>query len=335
MSKQVRRDGFTLIELLVVISIIALLISILLPSLTGARRTAQRIACGANLRGIAQGMAEYADDNNSWIVGSPGGSGAYLKGEGTAFGPAVQRWDFMGPLAFQAGMGFALPSSGDEAGVIKRFNQLRTSKAFLCPANRFLSTHFSGPDAGANWMVSYNTVRTQLFESDGTESGLTSMPQGFEETLPPNWRPSVDRIGVTSNKVFCADGSRFTTATDGPDYALEVSAGFGGSFSDAGAYTTFTRSWDRSRAPGNGGSTSRDPRVFAYRHSTGQPPIGAKGDAYKMNVAFYDGHVETQGDMKSASPYQWLPQGSSLRTSSVWIDVRRQFRLPGVIDIGG
>ncbi len=56
--------GFTLIELLVVISIIALLLSILMPALNRAREYAQRTVCSANQRNIFLAMTQYSHEHN-------------------------------------------------------------------------------------------------------------------------------------------------------------------------------------------------------------------------------------------------------------------------------
>lgn len=64
-----RRRGFTLVELLVVIGIIAVLISILLPSLARARQAATNVACQANLRTIGQGLLMYNNDNKYLPLG--------------------------------------------------------------------------------------------------------------------------------------------------------------------------------------------------------------------------------------------------------------------------
>lgn len=66
-TKRKRRGGFTLVELLVVVSILAILIAILLPTLKGARRVSKRVACGAHLRSIGHGMRMYLNDSNDYL----------------------------------------------------------------------------------------------------------------------------------------------------------------------------------------------------------------------------------------------------------------------------
>jgi len=62
MSK--KRIGFTLVELLVVISIIALLLAILMPSLSKAREQAKMVVCKSNLKQLGLCYSMYVQENN-------------------------------------------------------------------------------------------------------------------------------------------------------------------------------------------------------------------------------------------------------------------------------
>ncbi len=57
-----RKTGFTLVELLVVITIIALLLALLVPSLKRAKEIAKRVVCSSGLKQVGMGMRMYAEN---------------------------------------------------------------------------------------------------------------------------------------------------------------------------------------------------------------------------------------------------------------------------------
>src|SRR5690348_12699299 len=144
-----RTRGFTLVELLVVIGIIALLISILLPSLAKARKAANTVKCAANLRSILQGMQIYASQNNGAIPGSAWTTARFVYSDvatatfapgftaSSANYPTVcQIWDWMCPIARLAGVRY--DESPTDAARVARYEQMRKYAGFTCPENQIL-----------------------------------------------------------------------------------------------------------------------------------------------------------------------------------------------------
>ncbi len=356
-----KRPGFTLVELLVVIGIIAVLIGILLPALNKARQAAYTVKCSSNLRAIGQGLAIYLVESKGWLPGSPFTTGAALFVDKNPSNPA--NWTVSGPVApspfepipdimcfydwqspVALAMGLKIDRGVNETAVFDRLQQINNNPVFNCPANSIAYVNYSGSDfqplpgttAPANFNPGPMPIYTagMAFMCGGSSFGTYLDTQ--DAIIPSTYKPKVTNIGQASSKIFCAEGARWSAGDTPPDTNLgpqtdELSS----SFADPGPWDTYTRAWWRGNAPpygGAGGSFNGanghegpyDPRTWACPHGVRQAFMAS--DRYRLNCLFFDGHVETLGDLASANPAFWLPKGSRLTDAgSVWKDVLQKF----------
>lgn len=82
--------GFTLIELLVVISVIAMLMSILMPAFGKVRHTANAVVCKSNLRTLVMANIGYASENDGYMVLAASDIAKDIDGDGVP--DNLKRW---------------------------------------------------------------------------------------------------------------------------------------------------------------------------------------------------------------------------------------------------
>ena len=330
-----RPAGFTLVELLVVIGIIALLISILLPTLGQARRAAKGIKCRSNLRSSMQGMLLYTNGNNGWIPGSPNTTGwgwmVNSPATGVNYPDVVDIWDWQTPVG--AMMDIETPDLTSDAQRMEWYGQLVSSDIFSCPENTgvqateafgttYAPRQWNSYSIGVEFMQRPEGAYTgQFFPGAAPNDRLTAIRSRV--ALPGGYAPRLTKIGAATEKAFAIDGSRYLQGRT-PTFAVSPTTAQGGNFADAGAYNKFANGHNRDKAPGNvpfGGSF--DSRILWARHGGKEP--AKPGNYYKVNVAFYDGHVEGLGDLEASNPTMWLPVNTLVAESQIWPDTVREY----------
>jgi prepilin-type N-terminal cleavage/methylation domain-containing protein/prepilin-type processing-associated H-X9-DG protein len=196
------RHGFTLVELLVVIGIIALLMSILLPTLGRVRRQAQRIKCAANLKQIGNAVYLYANNHRGQLA-------PWTNLSDVSAGP--------GPLDYCDPYQRAAPTPPATVGEINVYWGVRYALAgslpkmtFNCPSETRVNGNDTSTDAryrhyGLNgYGIGLTTAERQSRFNSTTEFSLfrNSGGQWIGQTLT--------RIRNPASTIFCQDAGEVT-----------------------------------------------------------------------------------------------------------------------------
>ncbi|MEM0914353.1 MAG: prepilin-type N-terminal cleavage/methylation domain-containing protein [Planctomycetota bacterium] len=283
-------QGFTLIELLVVISIIALLISILLPALGAARYSARNVQCLTQQQQIGRAFGAYqADESGHYPLAV-----AQIDG----FGAVEFTWDDR--LGYGGYDGRSSDSFGAKTNLGNPINVNTqpgaVSDLYACPladaTDGSITSETSYDAFGTDIRAPRTYAMTFWRQNNGVDVNSQLGISGFNVTsTAPFWSPEAaisrrpEDISKASDTIALTDSASVSTSKGGA-YAQNTLGGWEGA-------TT----WGVGHDPRFSNSVTNVGGIIGHHTNRKENPAGTTRTEFTPNYLFADAHAKTQSNL--------------------------------------
>jgi prepilin-type N-terminal cleavage/methylation domain-containing protein len=276
-----RRQAFTLIELLVVVAIIALLISILLPSLARARELSKRSVCAANLKGIGTACHIYGNENEEWFPISN-----YATPTGATNDASSVAWSGALGLTPASTVNFQTTAANNTSGHASRSLFLliigggSTAGQFICPSAGETADDMRNLNAAVQTAAQPGVNRFDF-------KGYNNLSYGYQMPWGKNAKP---RINLDPRFAFMADKGPFFegVATGNQIHDQLISGAAVPNFTDVNAFLTASNDAWR---PYNSRNHNGEGQLVLYADTHSEwlrkPIVGVNNDNIYTNTISY------------------------------------------------